>query len=101
MMSRLADFYAKYLRRLNKYWLVTVFFLIITFLVGDSSLYRRYKYNEKIRALKNEINRYRYEMERDESRIRELETDDAGLEQFAREDYLMTKEGEDLFIIEE
>jgi cell division protein FtsB len=100
-MSRLIDFYKKYIAGLNKYWLVTILFLAFTFFVGDSNLYNRYRYDEKIRTLENEINRYRKAIERDRKKIRELQTDKVGLEQFAREEYRMKKDDEDLFIIEE
>ncbi|HCC51761.1 MAG TPA: septum formation initiator [Porphyromonadaceae bacterium] len=100
-MSQLIEFYKKYLAGLNKYWLVTILFLAITFFIGDSNLYNRYKYDEKIRTLENEINRYKKEIERNRKKIQELQTDKVGLEQFAREEYLMKKEDEDLFIVEE
>lgn len=100
-MSRLIDFYKKYLAGLNKYWLVTILFLAITFFIGDSSLYHRYKYDDKIRSLESEISRYKKQIEQDKKRIQELQTDKVGLEQFAREEYLMKKEDEDLFIVEE
>ncbi len=48
-MSRIKDFYNKYLSRINAYWLVTIVFLIVTFTVGDSSLYKRYTYDENTR----------------------------------------------------
>jgi cell division protein FtsB len=100
-MSRLTDFYKQYLARLNKYWLVTIFFLGATLFIGDSNLYNRYKYDEKIRTLEHEINRYKKEIEQNKKRLHELQTDKIGLEQFVREEYLMKKEEEDLFIIEE
>ncbi|MDR0743485.1 MAG: septum formation initiator family protein [Tannerella sp.] len=100
-MFRLIDFYKKYLAGLNKYWLVTILFLAVTFFIGDSNLYNRYRYDEKIRTLENEIKRYKKEIEQNRKKILELQTDKAGLEQFAREEYLMKKEEEDLFIVEE
>jgi cell division protein FtsB len=100
-MSRLTAFYKKYLARLNKYWLVIILFSVFTFLTGDSSLYNRYRYLEKIRTLKNEIQRYKKEIEQNKKKIQELQTDKTGLEQFAREEYFMKKEDEDIFIIEE
>ena len=99
-MSRLNDFYKKYLAGLNKYWFVTILFFGITFVIGDSSLYHRYKYDEKIKSLENEINRYRREIEQNKQMIKELQTDKAGLEEFAREEYFMKKEDEDIFIVE-
>jgi len=100
-MSRFIDFYKKYLAGLNKYWVVTILFFSITFLIGDSNLYNRYKYDEKMRSLENEIERYKKEIEQNKQKIQELQTDKAGLERFAREEYLMKKENEDIFIIEE
>ena len=99
-MLRLIDFYKKHLAGLNKYWIVTILFLAITFLIGDSNLYNRYKYEEKIRSLESEINRYKKEIEQNKQKIKELQTDKAGLEEFAREEYFMKKEDEDIFIVE-
>ena len=53
-MSRIKDFYNKYLSRINAYWLVTIVFFALTFVMGDSSLYKRYTYDEKIRSLEKE-----------------------------------------------
>ena len=100
-MSRFIEFYKKYLAGINKYWLVTILFLAITFFVGDSNLYNRFKYDEKIRFLEGEINRYKKEIEQNKKKIQELQTDKEGLERFAREEYLMKKEDEDIFIIDE
>ena len=73
MLKRIKAFYNQYLAWINAYWLVTIAFLIVTLTVGDSSLYKRYTYDEKIRSL----------------------------ERFAREEYLMKRANEDIFIIEE
>jgi cell division protein FtsB len=100
-MLRLVKFYHKYLARLNKYWLVILLFVAFTFFIGDSTLLRHHRLDDRIRALENEINRYEKQIERDRQKIRELHTDKEGLEQFAREEYLMKKENEDLFIVEE
>ena len=99
-MSRLIDFYKKYLAGLNKYWLVTIIFLAVTFIIGDSNLFNRYKYDIKIRSLENEINHYKKEIEDNKKKIEKLQTDKIGLEQYAREEYLMKKEDEDIFIVE-
>ena len=100
-MSKFVEFYKKHVAGINKYWLVTILFLIITFFVGDSNLLNRYKYDERIRFLESEINRYKQEIEKNKQKIQELQTDKEGLEQFAREEYLMKKENEDVFIIDE
>ena len=37
-MSRLVEFYKKYLAGINKYRIVTIVFLAVTFFIGDSNL---------------------------------------------------------------
>ena len=84
-MSRIKEFYIKYLSWINAYWLVTIVFLIVTFTVGDSSLYKRYTYDEKIRGLEKEIKHYQKEIEINSKKLNDLHTDKEGLERFARE----------------
>lgn len=98
-MSRIKDFYNKYLSRANAYWLVTIVFFALTFVMGDSSLYKRYTYDEKIRSLEKEIKHYQKEIEINSKKLNDLHTDKEGLERFAREEYFMKKPNEDVFII--
>ena len=100
-MSRLKDFYDRYLSRINKYWLVTILFLGLTFTAGDSNLYKRYIYIKKIQELEKEIKQYKEEIEINTKKLNDLRTDKEGLERFAREEYLMKKADEDVFIIKE
>ena len=98
-MSRIKDFYNKYLSRINAYWLVTIVFFALTFVMGDSSLYKRYTYDEKIRSLEKEIKHYQKEIEINSKKLNDLLTDKEGLERFAREEYFMKKPNEDVYII--
>ena len=98
-MDLLKKIYSQYLSKLNKYWLAIIIFLIITFIIGDSNLYKRYEYDEKIRQLENEIKEYRKEIEENRKKLDDLHTSQERLERFAREEYLMKKPDEDLFII--
>ena len=98
-MSRIKDFYYKYLSRINAYWLVTIVFFALTFVMGDSSLYKRYTYDEKIRSLEKEIKHYQKEIEINSKKLNDLHTDKEGLERFAREEYFMKKPNEDVYII--
>jgi cell division protein FtsB len=100
-MSTLVDFYKKHIAGINKYWLVTFLFFALTFFVGDTNLYNRYKYDDKIRHLESEIYRYKKEIELNKRKIQELQADKEDLERFAREEYLMKKDDEDIYIIEE
>ena len=98
-MSRIKDFYNKYLSRINAYWLVTIVFFALTFVMGDSSLYKRYTYDEKIRSLEKEIKHYQKEIEINSKKLNDLHTDKEGLERFAREEYFMKEPNEDVYII--
>lgn len=98
-MSRIKDFYNKYLSRINAYWLVTIVFFALTFVMGDSSLYKRYTYDEKIRSLEKEIKHYQKEIKINSKKLNDLHTDKEGLERFAREEYFMKKPNEDVYII--
>ncbi|WP_106829544.1 FtsB family cell division protein [Parabacteroides pacaensis] len=98
-MSRIKDFYSKYLSKINKYWLVTILFLALTFTAGDSNLYQRYLYDEKIRSLEKEIKEYQEEIRINSEKLKNLRTDKDGLERFGREEYFMKKENEDVFVI--
>ena len=91
--------YSQILSKLNKYWVVIIVFLIITFTVGDSNLYKRHMYDEKIRQLENEIKAYRKEIEENRKKLEDLHTSQERLERFAREEYFMKKPDEDVFII--
>ncbi len=98
-MSRIKDFYNKYLSRINAYWLGNIVFFALTFVMGDSSLYKRYTYDEKIRSLEKEIKHYQKEIEINSKKLNDLHTDKEGLERFAREEYFMKKPNEDVYII--
>ena len=100
-MSRIKDFYNTYLSKVSPYWLLTIVFLIFTFTMGESSLYKRYTYDEKIRSLEKEIEYYQKEIEVNSKKLNDLHTDRDGLERFAREEYFMKNPNEDIFIIKE
>ncbi len=100
-MSRIKDFYNNYLAKINAYWLVIIVFLVLTLTLGDSSLYKRYTYDQKIRSLEKEIKHYQKEIEINSKKLNDLHTDKEGLERFAREEYFMKKPNEDVFIIKD
>ena len=101
MKAKLKDFYNKYLAWINKYVLVTIGVFILMCLDSDSNLYRRYQYDEKIRGLQKEIKFYQKEIATNRQKLNDLHTDKNGLERFAREEYFMKRENEDVFIFKE
>ena len=101
MISRLKNIYNRCVASINIYWFVTIVFFVVTFVVGDSNLYNRYNYDQKINALEKEIKAYKKEIEENSEKLKSLRTDKDGLEKFAREEYFMKRADEDIFIIEE
>ena len=89
------------LSRVNTYVVVVAVFLFITFVVGDSNLYKRYTYDEKIRRLEREIRHYKKEIETDRKKLDDIRTNREGLERYAREEFYMKRANEDVFIIED
>ncbi|MDR1783009.1 MAG: septum formation initiator family protein [Dysgonamonadaceae bacterium] len=86
---------------LSGYQILVVLALVsMLFLFSDNSVIERMKYDTQIKELKKQIEYYRLQTETDKAKLQELRSDKDNLEKFARENYLMKKENEDVFIIE-
>lgn len=69
--------------------------------LDSNDLISRFKMSNKIRSLENEREFYQEKIAEVEKDRKELMTNKELLEKFAREKYLMKKETEDIFIIQE
>ncbi len=69
--------------------------------MDSNDLISRFKMSNKIRSLENEKEFYQEKIAEVEKDRKELMTNKELLEKFAREKYLMKKETEDIFIIQE
>lgn len=85
----------------NKYVLTALIFFLWLLVFDQNNLSERRKINLEYRELMDEKEYYLNKIEEDRNRIEELKTNDENLEKFAREQYLMKKENEDIFIIVE
>ena len=83
----------------NKYLLTIVIFLIWLLLFDSNNLIARYRELRELHKLKNDREYYSKRIEADRQKLHELKTDNNNLEKFAREQYLMKKPDEDLYII--
>jgi cell division protein FtsB len=100
-MSKIREFIQKLFSGSRKYYVISAIFVVITFLAGEANVYQRYRNWQKIQRLKREMQRYSLEIEETKKKLNELSTDKEGLERFGREEYLMKKDNEDIFIIDE
>lgn len=86
---------------ISGYQLLFLVVLVLSlFLFGDNSIMKRIKYEREVQNLKSQIEFYRNQTEIDRAKLEELKSSKENLEKFARENYLMRKEGEEIFIIE-
>jgi cell division protein FtsB len=98
-MKKLINFINKYISKVNKYQIAIVAFLVVTFFIGDNTLLDGIRYESKIKSLQQDIASCKKENEDKLRQLNALQSDKEGLEKFAREQFLMTKPGEDLFLI--
>lgn len=94
---QIKDFsFAKY-----KYLIAFIIFLLIVFFIDDNNLLKRFSLLKERADLQKEILQYDIKIKDNNKKFNALETDKDNLERFAREEYLMKKDGEDLYIIED
>ena len=85
----------------NFYFVVAISFLAWMIFLDSNDLISRFKMSSKLRSLEVEKEFYVEKISEVEKDRKELMTNKELLEKFAREKYLMKKESEDLFIIQE
>ena len=83
----------------NKYLIAVLVFLVWLLIFDNNSLIDRVKYLNTLHDLEEEKQYYIERIEEDSRRLNELKTDRENLEKFAREQYFMKKENEDVFVI--
>ncbi len=83
----------------NKYLIAVLVFLVWLLDFDRNSLIERVKYIRTLSDLEEEKQYYIERIDKDSRRLNELKTDRDNLEKFAREQYFMKKENEDVFVI--
>ena len=83
----------------NKYVIILLTFAIWMLFFDENSLLNHLEFNKEIDQLNNEKEYYESEIKSDKELIEKL-NDEKELEKFARENYKMKKENEDIYIIQ-
>ena len=86
-----------YLR--NKYFTATILFFVWICFFDRNDLISEAKLIYKINKLKTERTYFQKQTDIANEDLKELQTDPASLEKFAREKYLMKKDNEDVYVI--
>ena len=100
MKEKLTHF-SEMFRLKNKYVITSAIFIIWIVFFDMNSLIERRKLIKTLKATINEKEFYKIRIKADSRRLEELRTNIDNLEKFAREEYLMKKDNEDIFIIVE
>lgn len=85
---------------LNKYFIVTMIFLVWIAFFDSNNVIRWVGVRKTLREQKSQIKFYEQEISATESKINYLKSEKDSLEKFAREEYLYHEEGEDVYLIE-
>ena len=84
---------------MNKYTLTILIFGVWLIFLDNNSLIERFRLRSKIETLKKEKDYYQKKIEEDTRKTQELLSNKKNLEKFAREEYLMKRANEDIFVI--
>ena len=87
--------------KVNRYMVAFVIFVIAITTVDNSNVFQCRAQGERISKLHSDIARSKQELRTNREKLHNLKTNKEGLEKFAREEYLMKRENEDIFIVEE
>lgn len=86
---------------LNKYVLTCLVFAVVLAFCGEHSLVERKKRSRQITELEEEIRVYDGKLKETRSQIEELKSGSGQLERYAREQYMMHADDEDVYIVKE
>lgn len=85
----------------TKYGIVITCFLLWLFFFDENSLVQHFQQRQRLSQLIEQEQFLRNKILSDQRKIKELQTNLANLEKFAREEFLMKKENEDVFVVVE
>jgi len=85
---------------LNKYVLTVLIFAFIFIFVGEQSLIKDLQRSHKIHQTERKIEEAQQAIDAAERQLNSLQQMDS-IEKFAREHYLMHKDGEEIFLVDE
>ena len=83
----------------NKYVIITIIFLVWLIIFDQNNLISQIKLSQKFNELKQNKKYYKEQIVNDTIELNNLLTKPENLEKFARENYLMKRSNEDIFII--
>lgn len=83
----------------NKYWIVIILGVLIVGFLDENSLLKHVRNRMLVSDLKEQIDDYNSQYERDEQKIKELRRNPKTITKIARENYFMKADDEDIFVL--
>lgn len=84
----------------NKYIIATLVFAAIIVFFDQYNVFEQSRSYRKLRKVKKQVEYYDKEIEKQEQTIHDLKTDSALLEKVAREQHMMKRDNEVIYILE-
>jgi cell division protein FtsB len=83
----------------NKYLIATILFVVFIVFFDDRDLLSNIRHTREMKDLEKSRQYYQDEIAKTRQELKQLRTDAALLEKYARERYLMKRDNEDLFLV--
>ena len=89
------------LRKLNnRYIYATVLFLLVILVIDQFNLFEQIKLHKSLKDQNQQIEYYEKEVSQSKQYLQDLQNDTATMEKVAREQYLMKRDNEVIYLIE-
>ncbi len=93
--------FKKILRKLNnRYVYATLAFLVVILFIDQFNLFEQIRLHRSLKDQKQQIEYYQEEISQNKQYLEALQNDTATMEQVAREQYLMKRDNEVIYLIE-
>lgn len=86
---------------ISKYLIALVAFVVWIMFFDENNLMQHRQNLKELALLEGQVDFYKHKIEADKRKLFELQTNDENLEKFAREQFLMKKANEDIYVIVE
>lgn len=84
----------------NKYFIASAFFIVWMLFFDQRNVFYVAEQKQALKQLENKKHYYEKEIAKAQKDLEDLQNNPAALEKFAREHYMMKRDGEDIYLVE-
>ena len=85
----------------NKFLIATIFFVVWMLFFDHNNIFLHFQYRQELNDLKKSKEYYKEQISKTRKEVELFKTDPRWMEKVAREQYLMKRDNEDVFVIKE